>query len=455
MKNTVRCLVGLVFPVVFATSIFAGESAYVKSTNTYKRIKAEIDKIRVVDTHEHLRGEPGYLNHGPKDFFDLVGDYYNASDKRYLDPDLPVELRWQSFEPVYKTLKNRNYIWSLRTGIKKIYDIEITDAQSIKKINEAMKKQHTPGIYTRILHDIGKMDYVMVHARWKDGLPKKDYPDFFRGGRVIDKMIVFDDIEDTYKFAGHYGVEIRCINDLEEIYKKFVDESVRNGAVGFKYSGAYLRDLDFSNPNKEKAEAVLQKMLRNSEAKFSWAGGKMSLDEARDLSTYLMHAMLRQIEKSKLPLAVHTGPVSMGGAGDVRRSNPQLLIPLFKQYPNINFDLYHSGFPYVTEFVELGKSWPNVYLNMCWSQNLSPTMARQQLSEMLECVPVNKILAYGGDSRVLENAIGDLEIAKENCAVVLTEKVLNGCFTEADAIQYAQRILRTNAIELYKLDAAR
>ena len=212
-------------------------------------------------------------------------------------------------------------------------------------------------------------------------------------------MIVFDEPNDTSRFARHYGVEIRCVDDLEEIYKRFVDESVRNGAVGFKYSGAYLRDLDFSNPNKEKAEAVLQKMLQNTEAQFSWAGGKMGLEEAKDLSTYLMHAMLRQIEKSRNAGGVSYGAVSWDGAGDVRRSNPQLLIPLFKEYKNINFDLYHSGFPYVTEFVELGKSWPNVYLNMCWSQSLSPTMARRQLSEMLECVPVNKILAYGGDSR--------------------------------------------------------
>jgi hypothetical protein len=315
-----------------------------------------------------------------------------------------------------------------------------------------MKKQHQPGIYTRVLRNIGNIDYVMVQSRWKDGFPKEDYPDFFRGARVLDKMIVFDDVNDMSKYAAHYGIEVRRVADLEEIYRKFVEESVQTGSVGFKYSGAYLRDLDFSNPSREKAEAALQKLLTLTEAQFSWAGGKMGLEEMKDLSTYLMHAMLREIDKKGMTVAFHTGLV---GQGDVRWSNPQLLIPLFKEYKNINFDLYHSGFPYVTEFVELGKSWPNVYLNMCWSQSLSPTMARRQLSEMLECVPVNKILAYGGDSRVLENSIGDLEIAKENCAVVLAEKVLKGCFTEADAIQYAERILRTNAIELYKLDVTK
>ena len=114
--------------------------------------------------------------------------------------------------------------------------------------------------------------------------------------------------------------------------------------------------------------------------------------------------------------------------------------------------MFHCGWPYVTEFEELGKSWPNVYLNQCWGHIISPEGARQQLSEMLECVPVNKIFAFGGDSQTLEQAIGHLEMAKENCAIVLAEKVLDGKYTEAEAIEFAKRILRTNSVEFFKLD---
>ena len=64
------------------------------------------------------------------------------------------------------------------------------------------------------------------------------------------------------------------------------------------------------------------------------------------------------------------------------------------------------------------------------------------LSEMLECVPVHKIFAFGGDTRFPEAVIGHLEIAKENCALVLADKVLNGYFSEKEAIEYAQRILK-------------
>jgi hypothetical protein len=106
----------------------------------------------------------------------------------------------------------------------------------------------------------------------------------------------------------------------------------------------------------------------------------------------------------------------------------------------------------MTEFVELGKSWPNAYLNLCWSHIITPEGTRRQLSEMIECVPVYKILAFGGDVSLPELTIGHLEMAKENCARVLAEKVRYGYFTEAEALEYAKRILRTNACELFKLD---
>ena len=79
-----------------------------------------------------------------------------------------------------KQRKNRNYILSVSKGIKKIYGIEITDAESIKKINEAMKKQYQPGIYTRVLHDIGNMEFVMVQCAMERWLPEGTLSGFFQ-----------------------------------------------------------------------------------------------------------------------------------------------------------------------------------------------------------------------------------------------------------------------------------
>jgi len=457
-------LIAVAFVLTVAGQLYAAEVGYVKSTQTYQRIKTAIDNIEIVDNHEHYRPEKEKLKNGPPDFFNLVtigGGYVGSDianignmfthDDKYLNESLSVEERWQSFEPVYNRLKNTGYMRAVRLGIKKVHGIELTDAESVKKINESMKKVYQPGVYERVLQGLGKIDCLITYDKFDKGYDKSEYPGFFRAVRSFDGLVVFTSQDDIEWMERGYGVQVHSLDDLEKIYRKFVDESIASGVVGFKWTGAYLRSLDFSEYSREKAEVLLKKLLRLTEAKFSWAGGKaFSIEDGKPLSNYCMHLMLKIIEEKGMPLSIHTG-LQTWGKNDIRNSDPQLLIPLFKEYKEINFDIFHSGWPYVMEFVELGKSWPNVYLNQCWTHIITPEGARRQLSEMLECVPVNKIFVFGGDSHYVEYTIGHLEIAKENCAIVLAEKVLDGKFSEQEAIEYTRKILRTNSIEFFKL----
>ncbi|MBN2409872.1 MAG: amidohydrolase family protein [Candidatus Aminicenantes bacterium] len=435
----------------------AEETSFIKSTAAYKKIKSEIDKIKVVDNHEHIKSEPFRVKEGKPDFFDLVtSDYTGADignigntfghDTKYLDETLSIEERWASFKPIYDRIKNTGYMRCLRLGIKKIHGIEITDASSIKKINESMDRLYQPGIYTRTLRDLGKIDYVLVY-RSSGHFGKDDYPDFFRVVRYIDSVIIFNHPQDIYKLEEQYRVSVHSLDDLEKIYGKFVEESIEDGVVGFKYGGAYLRTLDHSSYSREKAEAVLKKLLRFT----GWGRSAITVEGGEELTNYCFNLMLKVIEEKGMPISIHTG-LQTGGYKDIRWSNPQHLIPLFREYKNVNFDLFHGGFPFMKEFAELGKSWPNVFLNFCWFHTISPEGARSLLSELLELVPVHKIFAFGADTNFPESTIGHLEMAKENCAIVLTEKVLNGYFTEEEAIEYAIKILRTNSIEFFNLE---
>ncbi len=435
------------------------EISFTKSTKTYQRIRAEIDKIRVVDNHEHYSPEKSRIESWTPDFFNLVLDDYTGSDiqnigntfsddKKYLNKNLSVEERWDSFQPIYERIKNTGYMRCLRLGIKAVHGLEITDASSIKKINQSMKKLYQPGVYKKVLHDLGKIDWVLVYRQYSH-LDKNAYPDFFRVVRYFDRLIVFTEPDDLYQLEKRYGVSIHFLEDLEKIYRKYVDESIKDGVVGFKTGAAYIRTLDYSHYSRDKAEALLKKLLTFS--KGDWMRGEaLSVKQGEDLTNYCMHLMLSIIEEKGMPVSIHTG-IQTTGKIDIRWSNPQHLIPLFREFKNLNIDLFHGGFPYVHEFVELGKSWPNVFPNLCWFHTISPEGARWLLSELLECVPVHKIFAFGADTSFPESTIGHLEMAKENCALVLTEKVLNGYFSEEEAIQYARRILRTNSIEFFRL----
>ena len=104
------------------------------------------------------------------------------------------------------------------------------------------------------------------------------------------------------------------------------------------------------------------------------------------------------------------------------------------------------------EAVCLAKQFPNVSLDLAWVQVIVPQGARTGLSHMLDAVPVNKIHGFGGDYMVPLNIWGALEMARENIAIVLSEKVENGHMTESDAVDIAWKLLNRNAQDIFSFD---
>jgi len=67
-------------------------------------------------------------------------------------------------------------------------------------------------------------------------------------------------------------------------------------------------------------------------------------------------------------------------------------------------------------------------------------------------VPVNKIHGFGGDYLVPVNVWGALEVARENIAHVLADKVETGSMTEKQAFTIAQKLLNRNAQEIFNFE---
>lgn len=71
------------------------------------------------------------------------------------------------------------------------------------------------------------------------------------------------------------------------------------------------------------------------------------------------------------------------------------------------------------------------------------------MSEMLETVPANKILGFGGDYRYVELSYAHARMAKAGIAQVLGEKVESGWCTESEAVEVARMLLHDNAARLF------
>ena len=83
---------------------------------------------------------------------------------------------------------------------------------------------------------------------------------------------------------------------------------------------------------------------------------------------------------------------------------------------------------------------------------ISESVTKRYLHEWIETVPSNKIFGFGGDYIFIEGAYGHSVMARTLIAEVLTEKVQSGYFTIPEALKFAYKILRKNALDIFNLN---
>jgi predicted TIM-barrel fold metal-dependent hydrolase len=110
------------------------------------------------------------------------------------------------------------------------------------------------------------------------------------------------------------------------------------------------------------------------------------------------------------------------------------------------------GYPWVRETLMLGKGFPNVWLNLCWTHIIAQKFAEDAMSEAIELVPSNKILAFGADYGLpVEKVYGHLIMARENIARAFSPKIESGQMSIKQAVTVIRKWLRDNPKELYRL----
>jgi predicted TIM-barrel fold metal-dependent hydrolase len=163
----------------------------------------------------------------------------------------------------------------------------------------------------------------------------------------------------------------------------------------------------------------------------------------------MMHAVCEKCAQYKLPFQIHTG-IQAGNYNTLTNAKPTHLTKLFRKFPDVSFDLFHGGYPYIQEAGLLAKYFPNVYLDACWLAHISPVAYKRGLDEWLEIVPSNKIFAWGGDHGIIEHSYASLKLARTLVSEVLAAKVDTGYFSKKIARSVAEKIMGGNAIEVYK-----
>ena len=427
--------------------------------NNYDRLMKHANSIRIVDTHEHQRSASAYkINE--YNLFALIAHSYLSSDlvtAGGIDIDdnmlneLSLDSLWKLHGKYLGYSSNTSYYKHLNAGIQQLYDFKepVFTAENTKALSEQIAKNYKD--YDAWFDKGFKQANIatmLVDRYWDSFNTKIDTSHFsliFNINKIVSEIgrgakenYKGEFREDSYyHFSDMENYPMGTLDEYlafaDHLFRKFVSDNV----VAVKNTLAYSRTLDFQNVSYEKADSLFKKAPSISRA------------DKKALEDFMFHWIIKKSIVYNLPIQIHTGYFA-GNYNDLKNGDPLKLNDLLLQYPKATFVLFHGGFPWTTEFVALGKTFPNVYLDLVWLPQISKQNAIRTFNEMLDCVPYNKIL-YGADCHFIEEALGSIQFGKEVVVEVLADRISRGSMSEEMALDIIKRIFRENAIELFKL----
>ncbi|KAL4970204.1 extracellular developmental signal biosynthesis protein FluG [Aspergillus stella-maris] len=231
-----------------------------------------------------------------------------------------------------------------------------------------------------------------------------------------------------------------------------ISEAIRDPAVvGFKSVICYRTGLDVQ-PTHGDTRELLQSFART----ISRSTVSTARVEDKPLNDWLVREALNLLTSAKSsypnkPLQLHTGL----GDNDINllKSNPAHLQSLVAQYPDVDFVLLHSSYPYTREAGYLACVYSNVYLDL---GEVFPMVSRDAqefiVRESLEIVPTTRLL-WSTDGHFFPETfwLANKQF-RDVLETVFVDYVEKGDYTNEQAMQAAVDILFYNSNRLYCLN---
>lgn len=417
-----------------------------KYTPTEERIMDALAAMDIIDCHEHLPPEKDRTGQ-PQDVFTLFSHYtrhdlFSAgmdgksadlgpwSDDRpvyqsLFDHDVPLEERWKTFKPFYAAIRHGSYARAARLTAKLVYGFDDIDDDTYRPLSERIAAENTPGIYSRILTERCRIRVALTQCG-RTGVERPLVP-LMPGGTFTD----VSSRKQLEELAG--DADVRDLDGYLAFARGRFERWIEEGAVGVK-----LRSEPNVPPDSKAAEAAFRSLLAGEEI------GRSS-GEIEPLRNFLVHQVIDMAGQLDLVVAVHAGIW-----GDYRDLDCKHMLTLAPAHPRAEFDLYHLGMPHVRDAIVIAKNLPNVHLNLCWTHIISQAQVRSALDELLDQVPVNKILAFGGDyNRPVEKVVGHLHMARENFARVFGGRIDREVMSFDEAMEILKAWFWDNPLRLY------
>jgi len=405
------------------------------SNEIAQKLEKALAEMDIIDCHEHLGPEKERID-SEVDVFTLVSHYtrgdlqvagMSESDYQLLfDRRLPLEQRWRIFKPFWEQIRWGSYARAALLAARRFYGFEDINDHTYEALSEAIRAANRPGLYDHVLRDACRIRVALTQC----GRTDLGHDALIPVMPMLYGLQTWQDLTDP-PFA---SASIRTLDDYLDAVRAYVTRVKAQGAVGLKMMSA-----PYHSPDRKAADEAFSQLRR---------GHISSLPVTNPLRDYVTDEIISFASQQGLVICVHTGYW-----GDFRQLDPLHMIPLLQRHQKARFDIYHLGYPWVRETLMLGKGFPNVWLNLCWTHIISQRFATEALDEAIDLIPTNKLLAFGGDyGAPVEKVYGHLVMAREDIAGVLARRIVRRQMNESQALELARRWLWDNPKDLYNLD---
>ncbi len=410
-----------------------------------------ISTLPVIDTHEHMTMEADFLQ-GSYDFADLMS--YVGLDLGMAGlPAEPwggaqwapregdnVDGKWQRIKPYWRHVRTGAYARSYRRMLKVFFGVDDLDDETVHHISDHIADYQRAGVYDEYLH--GKYGIrAMLQAQGPGPTPEPEH---------FAPVYCFDGLAGAFAADSarqSLGQELPAsFEDFGDLVRAHLDAAAANGVVGLKIGGtARRRPLDFGPHSAEDTQESYHFLLEQADGDWEDPDTAAPLKPFQDATHWVVFEKAGQLG---LPIQVHSGLEFM----QPWDGRPSCLIPSLIRFPDTRFALFHGSYPHMAELTGLAKSFPNVYLDLAWFHLLSERQTRAWLAEWLDVLPHNKLFAFGGDVFLFFGICSHLEIARENVAAVLAERVARGLCDLDEAEGTAKLLFHDNPWRTFRFE---
>ena len=278
----------------------------------FEELRGEIEKITLMDTHEHFILEEERLDL-PLDLFYLF-PHYASSDlissgmphsllEEIRSGELTLEEKWQKFQPYWLRIKNTAYAKVLKIIAQDLFEVEDINEKTYRTLSERISSSNKIGWHSKILRDkanigccivtfLGQGKIYAPPSRIEDKLNSLDQKlnmripplglEMLKPVGVFDGLIGIWNLGQIRRLEREYDINIHTLDDLLKVLDSSFGRRMKEGIVGVKTVLAYNRIIRYERTTKYQAEQVFNRI-------FDHLGEGISWREARPLQDFLMH----------------------------------------------------------------------------------------------------------------------------------------------------------------------